>query len=146
MSDSFRLSVITLLYDTMNKLTENFTLEEMERSSVAAASGIDNHAPHFAVSNLQRLCQSVLQPLRDWYGAPVIVTSGYRSRMVNILVGGSSRSYHLSGRAADIVPAETSGRSAILRSWYLYIKEHLAYRELLLERGKDGGEWIHVAL
>ena len=62
----------------MERLTKNFTLEEFERSDTAKRLGIDNHVPQFAVERLRTLCEKVLQPVRDHFGVPIIITSGYR--------------------------------------------------------------------
>ena len=44
-----------------------------------------------------------LQEIRDRYGAPVIINSGYRSVEHNRAVGGSANSQHIHGNAADFV-------------------------------------------
>lgn len=85
-------------------LTKNFTLEEMLHSDTAAIKHIKNTTDDTKViENLRLLCENILQPIRDFVGRPVIVTSGYRSPQVNKLVGGSKTSQHLTGQAADIL-------------------------------------------
>ena len=86
------------------RLSPNFTLPEMERSQTALRLGIDNRAPQEAVGRLGLLCTAVLQPIRDHFGA-VHVSSGYRSPALNARIGGSRRSQHMRGEAADIVIA-----------------------------------------
>lgn len=85
-------------------LTANFYLHEFTRSQTAARAGIDVHVepgdPVYA--NLERLCRTVLQPLRSSFG-PVHITSGYRPPKVNLMIGGSDRSQHCTGQAADFV-------------------------------------------
>ena len=86
------------------KLSPNFYLDEFTRSQVAVRHDItiSVEPDSLVLENLRRLCVNVLQPLREALG-PVHVTSGYRPLAVNILVGGSSRSQHIDGLAADIV-------------------------------------------
>lgn len=84
------------------KLTENFKLTEFTKSSTAQRLGLDNTPSTHIVRALTNLCQQVLQPLRDWYGKPIIVSSGYRSAMLNKAVGGVSNSQHMKGEAADL--------------------------------------------
>lgn len=84
------------------RLSENFTLEEMTFSETAARQGISNVPNKFIVEELKRLCLEALEPLRGRLGRPIIVTSGYRSPVVNSLVGGSKSSSHVHGRAADV--------------------------------------------
>lgn len=90
-------------------LSLNFTLDELTVSQTAARLGLSNVPPAAVVSELRRLATTVLQPLRDRLGRPVVVSSGYRSPAVNTAVGGAVASAHLSGRAADItVPGMTA--------------------------------------
>lgn len=84
------------------KLSEHFTLEEMQKSETARRANIENIAYPEAVENLRRLCEDVLEPIRCAYGSSIYVNSGFRNPYLNNLVGGSKTSYHLKGRAADI--------------------------------------------
>ena len=61
------------------QLSKNFSLNEMTRSQTATRKGIDNSPSGTHQSNLVLLCQNILQPLRDYYGRPLRVSSGYRS-------------------------------------------------------------------
>jgi zinc D-Ala-D-Ala carboxypeptidase len=83
-------------------LSKNFTLAEMTYSQMAKDCNIDNTPDELATENLKLLCKHILQPIRDHYGKPVKVNSGYRSAEVNSLVRGSSVSDHVFGCAADI--------------------------------------------
>lgn len=80
------------------RLTDNFTLKELTKTN----TGLPNLITDLEIDNLTRLCQKVLQPLRDVYGSPIIVNSGYRSERVNKAVGGVPTSQHRRGEAADI--------------------------------------------
>lgn len=46
----------------------------------------------------------VLDDIREKFGKPILVNSGYRSPEHNRRVGGAPRSYHVRGMAADIRP------------------------------------------
>ena len=61
------------------KLTENFSLSELCKSQVAERKGLPNNPSSDHINNLKKLAESVLQPLRNHYESPVIITSGYRS-------------------------------------------------------------------
>ena len=80
------------------RLTDNFTLKELTKTNTV----LPNLITDLEIDNLTRLCQKVLQPLRDVYGSPIIVNSGYRSERVNKAVGGVPTSQHRRGEAADI--------------------------------------------
>lgn len=83
-------------------LTQNFTLEELIASADAKRHGIDNTPSQREIQNLRNLCVNILQPLRKKWGAPIIVTSGYRCQKLNTIVKGASDSDHKYGCAADI--------------------------------------------
>lgn len=76
------------------KLTENFTLPEF-------ASNDGAWFPEDVKLNLAKLAEN-LQVLRDHFGKPVIINSGYRSQEHNEKIGGAKNSYHVKGMAADI--------------------------------------------
>lgn len=84
------------------QLSFNFALEEFLISQTAARRGRVIEATPAEVENLRRLCQYVLQPLRQSLGAPIVITSGLRPAWLNAAVGGSHKSAHVAGRAADI--------------------------------------------
>lgn len=79
-----------------------FTVEELCVSAVARSRGIDNTPPPQAVAALHDLIGHLLDPLREAWGGPVVVNSGYRSPALNAAVGGAPRSRHMYGEAADI--------------------------------------------
>lgn len=51
-----------------------------------------------------------VQRIRDHFGKPVTITSPYRCEVHNKRVGGATKSYHMQGRAADIVVQGVSSR------------------------------------
>lgn len=84
------------------KPSENFTLSELIHSATADKHRISNLPDDEQIRNLQYGVDMVLQPLRNKYGKPIVITSGYRCAALNKLVGGVANSYHLQGNAADI--------------------------------------------
>lgn len=79
-----------------------FRLEEFVRSTTAERLGIDNTPDSSIVDNLCLLVEKILNPLREIYGRPIVVNSGYRCPELNRVVGGVKNSAHIYGRAADI--------------------------------------------
>lgn len=80
------------------KLSKNFTLRELTKTN----TGIPNNPSEIEIERLRILCEKVLQPLRNKFGHPIIVNSGYRSPLVNKAVGGVPSSQHCRGEASDI--------------------------------------------
>lgn len=89
-------------------ITRNFTLEELVRSPTASRLSIPNTPSESVMHNLILLCNNILQPLRNAYGKPIIVNSGYRSPELNKAIGGAKNSQHMRGQAADITPLTPS--------------------------------------
>lgn len=83
-------------------LTKNFALEELTASETANRLKINNTPPAEVQAKLRLLCEYILQPLREAYGKPIIVSSAYRCDVLNRAVGGASNSDHKFGCAADI--------------------------------------------
>ena len=123
-------------------LSKNFALEEFIRSSTAERMGIDNvPKDEEVIKNLRNLCLEILQPLRDYVGAPVHINSGYRCKELNEAVGGVKNSQHCRGEAADIrIASPKQGRE-----WAAWIEDNCRFDQMLLERNKSGAVWLHVS-
>lgn len=118
-----------------------FTLNELTRSATAKRLGINNAPTSDIVAALQRLVTNVLDPLREEWGAPIIVGSGYRCLKLNKAVGGAKSSQHMYGQAADIhALGDRPEDNRKLRD--LLIKLNLPFDQLIDEFGCD---WIHVS-
>jgi zinc D-Ala-D-Ala carboxypeptidase len=110
------------------KLTDNFTLAELTKSQTAERCGIDNNPDKEHIENLQRLCDNILQPVRDYFQKPVMISSGYRSPELSQKIGSSSRSQHCKGEAADFeVPGVSNKELAN------FINENLNFDQVILE-------------
>ncbi len=79
-----------------------FSINELSHSSTAKSRGIDNTPDAYAITNMTELVNKLLDPIREKWGRPITVNSGYRSPELNAAVGGVSTSQHLRGQAADI--------------------------------------------
>lgn len=109
------------------KISKNFSLEEFTHSETAQCLKIDNAPSTEQIINLCALVHHVLQPLRDHYGQPVKISSGYRCQALNKAVGGVTNSQHIRGQAADIkILGVTPTHIAD------YIANHLPYDQVIL--------------
>ena len=87
----------------MGSISKNFSYSEFEKSDIAERYGIINNIISASVrDSIKALTLNVLQPLRDAYGKPMHINSGFRCERVNQLVGGVASSQHVKGEAADI--------------------------------------------
>ena len=123
---------------------KNFKLSEFFVSSTADKNGIKNEPSldtRAAIErNINLLVDNVLDPIRDKFCAPVIITSGYRCPQVNKLVGGANNSQHMSGCAADF---HIKGFTYLMmRQVFLNIYDTMEFDQLIYYRSKN---IIHVS-
>ena len=119
-----------------------FTMKEMTRSQTAEKYNLDNTPGNWETKNLDKLVKNILDPLREAWGSPIRVTSGYRCYTLNQLVGGAKKSQHLSGKAADIQPI---GRSFDEFNRFLigWLKDK-QFDQCIIESDRNS-KWIHIS-
>ena len=118
---------------------KHFTIKELCRSATAERLGIDNTPPRSAVTALHELVDHVLDPLREAWGGPIHVNSGYRCPALNKAVGGTPYSQHQRGEAADI----TVGTPARNRRLLALIKRLNVPVDQCIDEKRC--RWIHVS-
>lgn len=125
-------------------LSKNFTLSELTNSSTANYHNVSNTPDRFALENLTKLCNNILQPIRDKWGDSIFVNSGYRSPKVNRLVCGSSSSQHTKGEAADITVGSKEGNKKL----FDLIVQMIENKEIKVGQLIDEKDykWIHISL
>ena len=116
-----------------------FTIEELTRSNTARLRGIDNTPSQQVINNLIALVDNVLDPLREAWGKPIHVNSGYRCRALNKAVGGVPASQHMRGEAADIT---AGGKEANRELYSLLRRLNLPVDQAINEKDFS---WIHVS-
>ena len=125
------------------RLSKNFSLKELIKSETATRKNINNNPNEDNIENLQRLCDHVLQPVRDHFGKVVSVSSGFRSPELCVEIGSSVNSQHASGQAADF---EIYGLSnAELCKW---IANNCDFDQMILEFhnvDEPNSGWIHCS-
>ena len=118
-------------------LSEHFTLAELTASDYAARTGLSNVPLPDVVENLRFLAQN-LEAVRALLGAPMHVSSGYRSRAVNAGVGGAAGSQHVLGLAADFVAPQFGAPVDVARA---IAASNIPFDQLIHEYG----QWVHVS-
>lgn len=125
------------------QLSKNLSLAEVLRSESAKRRGINNNPTAEHLENLKALAVNVFQPIRDHFKVPILISSGYRSRILNNHVGGSNTSQHCTGEAIDI---DMDGTWITNKQVFDYIKDNLVFDQLIWEFGtKDNPAWVHVS-
>lgn len=98
----------------MVSISRDFKLQEFEQSDRAKELNINNAIESQEIKEaIQSLVDSVLQPLRDAWGKPLSINSGYRCKALNAAVGGVPTSQHVKGEAADVCPFGRNGHGDI---------------------------------
>ena len=120
-----------------------FTIPELCASATALREGIDNRPPESAYHLLHVLVDQLLDPIRKAWGAPIMVTSGYRCPRLNELVGGVTHSHHLLGCAADIIAGNKDDHRRLFNLIQQMQREgKIRFTQLIWE---GGGRWIHIS-
>ena len=119
-------------------LTKHFTLQELTDSEIAARHGIDNiPSSPLILTNLKTLAEG-LESVRSLLGRPVIINSGYRSIMVNNLLGSKPTSQHTKGLAADFICPSFGSPKDIIKK---IVSSDVNYDQVILEFDR----WIHIS-
>ena len=118
------------------KISKNFEFEEFCFSQTALQLNIDNKPDTAAIINITRLCDNVMQKIRDHFQAPVLISSAFRCEKLNNAVGGAKNSQHLSGQAVDFT---VQGYS--IQQVFLWCKDNLLFDQLILEKNL----WVHIS-
>ena len=126
------------------QLSEHFNLKEFTKSETAIRKRIDNTPNADHAQNLKNVCEKILEPVRNHFGKPVRINSGYRGPALNSAVGGSSKSQHCNGEAVDF---EIDGLpNPELAKW---VSENCEFDQIILEfydpkEGPNSG-WVHAS-
>ena len=115
-----------------------FTIAELCKSTTADRLGINNRCNQEHVVNLTALVNNVLDPLREMYGKPITVNSGFRCPALNKAVKGSATSQHMTGQAADIDTGDRQQNKLLFE----YIRKSLPFDQLIDE---SNFAWVHVS-
>ena len=134
------------------QLSKNLALAEVTRSETAKRKGISNMPTPEHIENFKKLAENVFQPIRDHFGVPIRISSGYRSAALNKAIGGAGKtvngvyipsSQHCTGEAIDI---DMDGTTVTNAQIFNFIKDNLEFDQLIWEFGTDTNpDWVHVS-
>lgn len=125
------------------QLSKNLSLAEVTRSETAKRRGVSNMPTEAHIANFKLLAEKVFQPIREHFGVPIHISSGYRSAALNKAIGGASSSQHCTGEAIDI---DMDGTAITNAQIFNYIKDNLEFDQLIWEFGTDANpDWVHVS-
>ena len=118
-----------------------FSIAEMTKSDTARRLGIDNTPSDSIKKNLTLFIEKVLDPIREDWGSPIIVSSGYRCPELNKAVGGVNTSGHMYGFCADLqVKGDLRKFSNFVIEW---MKEHQMKWDQIIWEKSGNVTWLH---
>tara|TARA_A100001011_G_scaffold219419_1_gene227390 strand:+ start:645 stop:1103 length:459 start_codon:yes stop_codon:yes gene_type:complete len=124
-------------------ISQHISEKEATKSITALRLGIDNTPNSYHRNNMKTLAANVFEPLRQWVGGPIKITSMYRSQELNEAIGGSKNSQHSKGQAIDIDDIYGHKTNAEM---FEYIKDKLEFDTLIWEFGnEDNPDWLHIS-
>jgi hypothetical protein len=127
------------------KLSTHLDLSEVIRSDSAKRNGISNMPTGEHIANFMLLAEKIFEPIREHFGVPIHISSGYRSKELNAKIGGSATSQHCKGQAVDI-DMDNSTNGVTNADVFNYIKDNLPFDQLIWEFGnEDNCDWVHVS-
>lgn len=123
------------------QLSKHLSLAEVTRSESAKRNGVSNMPTPEHLENFKLLAEKVFEPIREHFGVPIHISSGYRSKELNKAIGGSPSSEHCEGRAIDI-DMDGSASGVTNKQVFDFIKENLNFNQLINEFDYS---WVHVS-
>ena len=124
-----------------DRITRNFTYSEFSKSDTAKRLHINNAITDWDVrDNIKALVEDVLQPLRDKWGGPLFINSGYRCKELNEAVGGVEMSQHRKGQAADVGVTDPYALAKLAKRMRLPYDQMIVYPSFVHFSHKADGE------
>jgi hypothetical protein len=125
------------------QISKHLSLAEVSRSETAKRKGINNTPSEEHLENFKKLAENIFEPIREHFGVPIHISSGYRSKELNSAIGGSLTSQHCQGEAIDI---DMDGTSITNAQIFNFIKDNLNFDQMIWEFGTNSNpDWVHVS-
>lgn len=124
-----------------SRITKNFKWSEFTKSDTATRLHIQNEITDWDVrDNIKALVEEVLQPLRDSWGGPLFINSGYRSAELNKAVGGVPTSQHCKGEASDVACTDPYSLAKLIKRMRLDVDQVIVYPSFVhISHKREGG-------
>lgn len=131
--------------DLGDRISKHISLKEATKSRTAVKKGIDNTPDETQLKAMREVAENVFEPLREYHGSPIGISSFLRVSKLNQAVGGSKISQHVRGEAIDI-DADIYNNGITNADIFNFIRENLIFDQLIWEFGdEDEPNWVHVS-
>lgn len=127
------------------KISVHLDLSELIVSDSAKRKGISNMPTEVHLTNLKVIAEKVFEPIREHFGVPIYISSGYRSEALNRAIGGSKTSQHCKGQAIDI-DMDGADSGVTNNEIFHWVKQNLKFTQLIAEFPDKYGNlgWVHI--
>jgi zinc D-Ala-D-Ala carboxypeptidase len=124
-------------------ISEHISFEEATQSQSATRAGIKNMPGVVEITNMKLVAEKCFEPLRKAIAAPIRISSFFRCKELNSLIGGAFNSQHVDGKAIDI---QATGKITNL-DLFNWLKDNVDFDQLILEFPDKQGNpaWVHVS-
>jgi len=128
----------------MEKISLNISYKEATHSNTAKRKGIENEPNKTQLAAMKLVAEKVFQPVRQKFRVPIFISSFFRCKELNTVLGGSKTSQHCKGEAMDL-DADVFGNVTNAQI-FRYILDNLDFDQLIWEYGDDENpNWVHVS-
>ena len=128
----------------MERVSKYVSYFELTHSNQAKALRISNIPNAEQLGNLKLVCTNIFDKVREHFGKPIGISSGFRSHELNTRIGGSKSSQHMEGKALDIDADIHGGINN--KEIFDYIKNNCTFDQLIWEFGSENApSWVHVS-
>lgn len=117
-------------------ISKHISYKEATQSQTAARKGINNTPDTKQLIAMKNVAERCFEPVREWYGKPINISSFLRVNELNLAVGGSSTSEHPKGYCIDM---DTDKDNRAIFEWCI---DNLKFDQLIWE---FGGKWVHIS-
>lgn len=126
-------------------ISEHLSLKEVTKSSTALKFGIKNIPSEKHLNNLKIYAQKIFEPIRNHFNVPIFISSGYRSKKLNSIIGGSKSSQHCKGQALDLDQDHRNSKIQNKDIFY-FVKDNLEFDQMIWEFGdRNNPGWVHIS-
>jgi uncharacterized protein YcbK (DUF882 family) len=131
----------------------NFTISELLKSEIAEKYNIYNVPDKEHLDNLLILICECLQPIRNYIGKPMVISSGYRNPRLNshCLINGAPNSQHTTGQAVDFTIKGMTPKQIIEKvkasgvEFDQLINEHNIWVHISYNKGKNRKQILEIS-
>lgn len=132
-------------YRDKDMISKHLSYGEVTKSATALKFGINNIPSEKHLTNLKIHAKNIFEPIRKHFKAPIYVSSGYRSKKLNSIIGGSKSSQHCKGQALDLDQDYRNSKITNEDIFY-FVKDELDFDQLIWEFGDSNNPgWVHVS-